>query len=295
MRVPSRVTEDAGRYALVDGIPFHLPVSCTNSPALFAVFSIDPNKARALFPGKEIHPFRLWNRGLLVITVIDYRETTIGKYVEFSIAIACTHGRKPAPRLLPALFMEQYGMGQFVLDLPVSTEISVKGGRGIWGMPKTQASLNFEIGERTVSSQYDKDGQLAVKIEIDRPAACRWPISAGVANYSSFRGMLMKSLLYFKGKVGFTLMKKGAARLTIGDHPRVAMLHGLDISPEPVATAFIPSASGYLDDHAESWFLSFPQAPSVCPDGMETVQHLSLSQEWPPPPCAPVPGARSGK
>ncbi|HEX2659676.1 MAG TPA: acetoacetate decarboxylase family protein [Polyangia bacterium] len=294
MRVPDRVLEDAGRYALVDGIPFHLPVKCKDAPALFAVFSIDADKAKALFPGRELHPFRLWNRGLLVITVIDYRDTTIGKYIEFSIAIACTHGRKPAPRFLPAIFMSHYDLGQYVLDLPVSTEISVKGGRGIWGMPKTQASLNFVIGERTVSSQYDKDGMLALKVEIERPAACRWPISAGVANFSSFRGMLMKSLLYFKGKVGFTLKKKGAARLTIGDHPRVAALHGLDISPEPIATAFIPAANGYLDDHAETWFLSFPEAPSVRPEGMETVQNLGLSQEWPPPPSAPVPGPPSG-
>ena len=38
-----------------------------------------------------------------MITVIDYRVTDIGKYIEFSIAIACTHGRKPAPPILPAL------------------------------------------------------------------------------------------------------------------------------------------------------------------------------------------------
>jgi hypothetical protein len=115
-----------------------------------------------------------------------------------------------------------------------------------------------------------------------------------VANYASFRGMLMKSCLYFKGKVGFSLMKKGAARLSIGDHPRVAALRTLDISPDPLATAFIPSANGFLDDHAESWFLSFPEAPPVRPEGMETVIELGLSEEWPAPPTAPVPGSRSG-
>jgi len=56
------------------------------------------------------------------------------------IAIACTHGLKPAPRLLPAIFMQHYGTGQYVIDLPVSSDISVKGGKGILGMPKHKAN-----------------------------------------------------------------------------------------------------------------------------------------------------------
>ena len=117
-----------------------------------------------------------------------------------------------------------FGMGQFVIDLPVSTEVSVKGGKGIWGMPKHQANLDFVVTDRTVSSQYDLDGKLCMRIEMDRPAA-RWlPLSMGAANYFAFRGLLMKSYVYFRGKVGITFWKKGAARLTIGDHPRVQPL-----------------------------------------------------------------------
>jgi len=36
--------------------------------------------------------------------VIDYRKTDIGSYIEYSLAIACTKGARPAPRLLPAIF-----------------------------------------------------------------------------------------------------------------------------------------------------------------------------------------------
>ena len=64
---PKRLEEQAGRFALVDGIPFQLPVSSHQSPALMAAFSIDADKAAALLPGNELHPFRLWNKGLLVI------------------------------------------------------------------------------------------------------------------------------------------------------------------------------------------------------------------------------------
>src|SRR5687768_15033704 len=101
MRIPARIQQQKGRWALVDGIPFELPVVCGRSPALMAAFTIDASKAAALMPGREIFPLRLWNnRGVLMIVVINYLQTTIGKYVEFSVGIACTHGSRPAPPLL---------------------------------------------------------------------------------------------------------------------------------------------------------------------------------------------------
>src|SRR5690606_33648220 len=141
-----------------------------------------------------------------------------------SIAIACTHGLKPAPPLLPALFMKTFGTGQYILDLPVSSEVSVKGGKGIWGMPKHQANLDFVITDKMVSSQYEKDGQFAFRIEIDRPQSPTLKINVGTVNYCRYRNMLMASYIYFKSKVGVNLFKKANARLYIGDHPNVAYL-----------------------------------------------------------------------
>jgi hypothetical protein len=284
MGQPTRIDQQEGRWALVDGIPFHMPVYCRNSPALFAAFSINYDKARKLIPGNEIYPMRLWNKALLVVSVINYLDTNIGRYIEFSIAIACTHGPRRAPRILPALFMGHYGTGQWVWDLPVSTEVSVKGGKGIWGMPKHQGNLNYIIGDNTVSSQYDLDGQFALKIEVERPRSAWFPVSMTGVNYCAFRGMLMKSSLYFKGKLGFHLFKKGSAKLTIGDHPRMQPLKDLEINPNPILAAFLPAANGVLDDHFESWFLTETKLPPTVPEGMESVVHLGQGQEWLTPP-----------
>ena len=286
--IPQRIKRETGRYALVDGIPYQMPVEGKNSPALMAIYTIDAGKARALMPGDEIHPIRLGRRALLVITVIDYRDTNIGKYIEFSIAIACTHGAKQAPSVLPILFMKPFGTGQYVYDLPVSTEISVKGGKGIWGMPKHQANLNYIITDQTVSSQYDLDGQMVMKIEIDRPRRTWLPLNMGAVNYCQFRGMLMKSQIYFKSKLGFSLLKRGSARLTFGDHPRAQALKDLRIGRNPLFTGFFPAVTGILDDHVDSWFLSYENPPQEALEGMESVVDLGLSQEWLAPPAASI-------
>jgi Acetoacetate decarboxylase (ADC) len=279
--LPRRLRDQEGRWALVDGIPFDLPVRSEKTPALMAAFPIDADRAAPLLPGDELHPFRLFGKGLLVITVVNYVKTNIGKYIEYSIAIACTHGRAPAPPLLPVLFQKTYGVGQYVYDLPVSSEISEKGGKGIWGMPKHKASLDFLEDERTVSSQYNIGGQLAMRIDVDKPSGFGIPIfNLPAANYCAFRGMLFKSNIYFSGKIGMTLAKKGAARLTLGDQPSMRTLKDLSIGTDPIFTAYFPETRGVLDDHFECWFLSDATKQTVQPAGMETVVNLGLNEDW---------------
>ena len=202
MGIPGRLERQRGRSALVDGISFEMPVVCGNSPALMAAFTIDARKASALIAGaaKFSRCGSGTGAGCCSIVVINYLQTTIGRYVEFSIGIACTHGKRPAPPLLPAALMKTFGTGQYVIDLPVSSEISVKGGKGIWGMPKHQANLDFRTDAQTVSSLYALDGQEALMIEIDRPGTAWLPMRMAAANYCAFRGMLMKSYIHFRGK-----------------------------------------------------------------------------------------------
>lgn len=283
--LPKRLRRQSGRHARVDGIPFDLPVNSENSPALMAAFPIDADRADDLLPGNELHPLRLWgNTGVLIVSVINYRTTDIGAYIEYSIGIGCTHGRTPAPIGLPFLFRKSYGLGQYVFDLPVSTEVSVKGGKGIWGMPKHRARLDFLVEEDTVSSQYDLDGELAMRVTIERPDRAWLPIRMRGVNYCQFRGMLMKSVIHFRGSAGFTMFDGDAAWLEIGSHPRMAPLKSLNIEPEPIFTAFLPETNGVLDDHLESWFVTSESPIAREFEGLESVVDLGTSEEWPPPP-----------
>jgi len=284
MGAPSRITRETGRHSLVDGIPFTLPVASQQTPALMAGFKIDAARAAALLPGNELFPFRWGSSALLVITVVDYRVTNIGRYIEYSIAIACTHGASAAPPFLPLLLQGVFGLGQYVHDLPVSTEVSVKGGKGIWGMPKHRANLDFVVGTRQASSQYDLDGQMVMRIDVDRHGMLSIPLSAGGVNYCAFRGLLMKSSIYFKGNAAVTFFRPTSARITLGDHPRAAILQSLSIDPHPVFSIYFETTQGILDDHFESWFLSYATAPTVPPEGMESVVDLGQSEEWLPPP-----------
>jgi Acetoacetate decarboxylase (ADC) len=269
--IPARLLREANRHALVDGIPFALPVRSMRMQALMAAFPVDHAGAQALLP-HGVHAVRVFGKGVLAVTVVNYQETVIGKYIEYSIALACRHG--------------YFGVGQYVLDLPVSTEISVKGGKGIWGMPKHQAPLNFEVGDQKVTSQYDLDGQLCSYAEVERPRL-KMPMRVGASNYCSFRGMLMKSTVYFTGRAQLGFWRGARGRFEVGDHPRLEAVKALGPFEKPMFTAFFPEAHGVLDDHFESWFLVFDRPPEQRPEGLESVINLGLGEEWPPPPAAP--------
>ncbi|MCR9015690.1 acetoacetate decarboxylase family protein [Aquiflexum gelatinilyticum] len=282
---PNRIKRYQGRHALVDGISYVMPVSARNSPALMAGFTCDWEKANALLPGNEIHALRLPNgKATLLITVINYLDTSIGKYIEYSIAIGCTHGPKPAPRILNAMMLKTYGTGQYILDLPVSSEVSVKGGKGIWGMPKHKANLDFKVTEDRVTSQYEKDGQFAFRIEIDRPKSASLKLKIGATNYCRFRNMLMASYIYFDTKAGVNLFGKAKGKLFIGDHPNVSFLRDIDINPDPYFTLFMPKANGILDDHFDCWFMTYDEPQTEMPEGLESIYNLGLSEDWLPDP-----------
>jgi len=292
MTLPKRQRRLAGHHSLVDGIPFTFPVDSIDCPVLLAGFTVDARAAAALVPGEELQLVRLpGGRGLLLVTVIDYRTTDIGPYVEYSIALAVTQGPRPKPLLPTVLFQGWSRVGQYVWDLPVSSLVSVKGGKGIWGMPKHQANLDFRVDDRKMSSQYDLDGELCMRITVERPTGPipKIPLSTFPAvNYCQFRGLLMKSTIYFSGTVEVGLGPAAKAQLLLGHHPRMDPLRKLDIASSPLLTLTLPHVSGALDDHFEGWLLTSktPLDPDAPPEGLESVVGLPNDTSWLAPPTA---------
>lgn len=271
-----------GKYANVDGIPFQMPVETLDSPALFSLFSIDPVKAQEMMPGQELYVCPIWKRALLMVAVVNYQDTSIGKYVEFCIGIVCCKRRRKPARLLPLALPFAYNTGVYIYDLPVSTEISVKGGLGIWGMPKRQGNLDFIVKDGLRSSQYDLDGQMVARIDVPdgKPFMPFWFSGVG---YGSYRGLLTLSRFSGRGKAGLKSGKKGG-RLILGDHPRADCLKALDINPTPIMTGHVPHFAGVLDDHIDSWYLTSDTPPDIATDTMHDVIDLTTSEAWLTPP-----------
>ena len=134
-----RIERLHGRHALVDGIPFSLPVDSRDTPALMAAFPISAARAAELLPGEEVHPLRLGGDvGLLLVTVVDYRTTDIGSYIEYSLAIACTHGLSPAPRCCRPCCAAATGPASSSSTCPSRPRSPSRAARGSGACPSTR-------------------------------------------------------------------------------------------------------------------------------------------------------------
>jgi hypothetical protein len=68
----------------------------------------------------------------------------------------------------------------------------------------------------------------------------------------------------------------------------MAPLKRLQVRERPLFAGYLPNTRGILDDHMESWFLTFREPPTTVPEGLESVAGLGLGREWLAPPNDPA-------
>ena len=103
---------------------------------------------------------------------IDYRDTDIGSYIEYCIAIACTHGARPGRRAAGRAARRAALRDRPVRRRPAGQQrrSRSRAARASGACRSTRRNLDFrDRATRQMSSQYDLDGQLCMRITVDRP------------------------------------------------------------------------------------------------------------------------------
>jgi hypothetical protein len=97
----------------------------------------------------------------------------------------------------------------------------------------------------------------------------------GAANYCAFRGMIYRSFIYFRGKAGIQLFRRGGARLILGEHParRLAARPEL-FAGRRCSRLTCRAVKGVLDDYFDCWFVT-PPSPARGADRRGPREHLS--------------------
>lgn len=152
------------------GYRFKSPFFIRDADVIGAFFLCDYQKARLLVAPPH-QPVRLpFNKALFAVTCIEYKDTDIGPYNEVALSIVV---RPPDQGLLQNVkSLRSLIDGQFhayVLQLPVTTEISVAGGKGILNYPKFLADITFrDTGAHRICTLRDKE-TLNVILELECP------------------------------------------------------------------------------------------------------------------------------
>jgi hypothetical protein len=109
-----------------------------------AAFLVKTERMKTLLPSVRLHPLRIIpGYSIMVISALCYRDTDIGSYNEVLIGIPITLDE---PSRLFTGIIHRFPEIPFVyiLHLPVTTEIALRGGIDFLGTPKFPADITFE-------------------------------------------------------------------------------------------------------------------------------------------------------
>lgn len=133
--------------AEIAGRPAKVPTFYYEAAELTALFPARLRELRRLMPDRRLEPALLApGLGVVAISCLEYRDTDLGPYNEVAVAIPTN---EPSFRLnFPARALwqaERRGqMHSFILHLPVTTEIALRGGIDLFNFPKFLATIDFD-------------------------------------------------------------------------------------------------------------------------------------------------------
>lgn len=136
----------------IGGVPSKTPTFYYDGASMMALFPARYAALRRLMPDPRYVPARLApGLGAVAITCLEYRDTDIGPYNELAIAVPLNEpyfrANVPGRALVTAARRRQ--QPAFVLHLPVTTDIALRGGVDFYSFPKFLAAIDFtEIADR---------------------------------------------------------------------------------------------------------------------------------------------------
>lgn len=165
---------------IYNGITFKTPFFIRDAHVTGAVFICDYDKAKALV-GHSHQPIRTpFNKALFSIQCIEYKETDIGPYCEVALSILLWPKGDGFRRAMESvLSLIKSNFHTYVFQLPVTTELSVAGGKGILKYPKFLADITFrDTGVHRICTLRDKNTlELILEFECPKSIRSRFPVN----------------------------------------------------------------------------------------------------------------------
>ncbi len=218
----------------VEEFEFKAPVFYYDFRDMLAVFPARLSEIRKLMPDKRLSPAQLVpGIGAVMMGALEYSDTGIGPYNEFSFAILVN-----SPDFLPLpgynMLRQQLRMYNhvYIHRLPVDSRIALVGGL-MFGFPKFMASIEFDDTDQWTSCEVSKGGELLWRLRGRKIPATRYD------------EMRMFAHLYLQGQptcLEFRLnvleygmsVKPTDAELELGSHPVAEELRRALLSTRPL-------------------------------------------------------------
>ncbi len=201
------------------------PMFCRNVHLMGAVFSADRAVVSGMLDGTGLRPLRLpLGRAAVAIHAIEYGETDVGPYNELALSLLVRPGLPVAPGALALVTSDIFNRFHgYIQELPVTTEISVEGGRRVFNYPKYLAEITFrETADHRICTVRDPDSKdLILEVEsMKLPGKGRSGRTLNLNSYPTIDGVPSRALTRLRTAAHGTSHAINNVFVRTGAHPR---------------------------------------------------------------------------
>jgi hypothetical protein len=169
------------RRTLEDGTTCSLPLRYFDARCLIASFPADLRRATALLEHTGLNAVaREDGNATVLFGCFEYRDSDLGPYNEVGLSILAT---APGDRT-PALY---------VVNLPVTTAVTNRAGRELWGYDKFVATIDIKGNERAFSTTLRDARAGTIAVLGGGLGACASAPPADLPTFSVFNGKVLKT------------------------------------------------------------------------------------------------------
>ena len=225
---------------------FKVPLFYRNMRSMLAVYPAHLSEIRRLMPDRRLSPAQLVpGIGAVMLGALEYHDSGIGPYNEFSFAIMVN---SPEFLALPGYNMMRQQLRMYnhvyIHRLPVDTRIALVGGL-LFGFPKFMATIEFDDTDQWTSCEVKKGKDLL------------WRLNGRKIPATRSDEMRLFAHMYLQGQpigLEFRLnvleygrsIKPADTELELGNHPIAAELKNLLLSSKPLMYLNATKAQGML-------------------------------------------------
>ncbi len=244
--------EDVEQHAVaVSGGTCDLPIIYRDVFSIAGAFTAPALKLRELLPTSRLVPAELLpGKGLLLFMAADCRDTSIGPHRQFAIMVPARYQPRYNPPLLPLLRMSaSLSFEVFVWRFLLTSELGMRAGSEIWGLPASLADIDFEESAQAVTCRLREKGEEVLSLEVKKSPA-RMKTYFDCAFFSpQGRALLRTRADGISGSLGRGF-RPGGARLTLGDNDLSHRIR--EIAPgRSVMTMYVPRGRMLLPEAEE--------------------------------------------
>jgi hypothetical protein len=212
------------------------PLFFRDLSAFGAVFTAASDAVRPLLPDARLRLVEHWpGRCLALVLAVQYRDSDLGPYEELALAFPAAAGE----RVLPAMGALREGLrgslSAWTWQMPVSTDVACRVGRGIAGFPKEVADVRITRSGGQWEATLQQQGEAALRLRCRAGDGGAGERTVSLRSYTVLQGITLQNHLLVRQTRYQDLLGGDSVRLELGSGPWAQQLRALGLGESALA------------------------------------------------------------